>query len=102
MAKTLEDVFKSEFRKEVSNIGYKDIYKVVLPKECNDWKVSGTELYAVKGIENKNFVGLNKTIVKRLPQGYEAKRRTIDKVTRSYAIDEEGNYIYEKYGGGLK
>ena len=97
MGKSLEDVFKAEFRNEVSNIGYKNIYKVPVPEVCNTWSVSGTELYAVKGIDAKYFNALNKTIVKRLPRGMVAKRRVLDKVNRGYKIDESGNYLYEDF-----
>lgn len=97
MGKTLEDLFIREFRSAVSNVGYKDIYKVPLPPSSDNWKVSGTDLYAVKGIEGSNYSFLNKTIVKRLPKDSVAKRRVIDKATRSYAIGEDGKFKYEDY-----
>lgn len=97
MSKTLETVFVGEFRKEIANIGYKDIYKIPLPDECNNWNVSGTELYAVNGITANYYSKLNKTIVKRLPNGYVAKRRVIDKASRSYLKNEDGSYVYEDY-----
>lgn len=96
MGKTLEDLFIREFRSAVSNVGYKDIYKVPIPQICDSWSVSGTELYAVKGIQGSNYAFLNKTIVKRLPRDAVAKRRVIDKATRSYAI-EDGKFKYEDY-----
>lgn len=97
MSKTLESIFISEYRKEVANIGYKNIYKIPIPDECENWEVSGTELYAVKGITNEEFSELNKKIVRKLSSDYVAKRRKIDKATRSYAKDEDGNYIYEDF-----
>lgn len=95
--KSLEDVFKSEFRNEVSNIGYKDIYKIPLPEVCEAWGVSGTELYAVKGIIEPYYENLNKKIVKRLPKSTVAKRRVIDKAKRSFLKDGDGNFVYEDY-----
>lgn len=86
-----------EFKNSVKEIGYKDIFKIPLPDECKDWVVSGTELYAIKGIELPYYSKLNKTIVKRLPRDKVAKRRVIDKITRTFKVDEEGNYIYEDY-----
>lgn len=78
-------------------MGYKDIYSIPLPKECEKWEVSGTELYAVKGIEDEYYGNLNKTIVKKLPKGYEAKRRVIDKVHSTFKRNEDGSYVYEEY-----
>lgn len=95
--RTLEDCFVKEFRREIHLIGNKDIFSVPLPEEVKSWYVSGTERYRVFGIENENFVGLNDTVVNRMPKGYEAKKRVIDKVHRSYKRDEEGNFVYEKY-----
>ena len=95
--KSLEDVFKSEFRNEIANIGYKDIYKIPLPEVCKSWDVSGTELYAVKGITTPYYENLNKKIVKRLPKSAVAKRRVIDKATRSFLKDDDGNFVYEDY-----
>jgi hypothetical protein len=95
--KTLEDVFIKEFKDEVSNIGYKDIYKMPLPPECSNWEVSGTDLFAVKGIEKEYFNLLDKTIVRRPPSGFVVKRRVIDKVTRSYKKGEDGSFVYEDY-----
>lgn len=97
MGKTLEDVFKSEFRQEIANTGYKNIYKVPLPDVCKKWEVSGTDLYAVKGISVPVYKDLNRTIVKRLPSNVVAKRRKIDKQTRGFAKDSEGNFVYEDF-----
>lgn len=93
----LESIFVREFKNSVREVGYKDIFKIPLPECSKDWKVSGTELYAIKGIEAPYYSTLNKTIVKRLPRDKEAKRRVIDKVTRSFKVDEEGKYVYEDY-----
>ena len=97
MGKSLEDLFMKEFRNEVSNVGYKDIYKVPLPPICDSWEVSGTELYAIKGIEKEKYNHLNKTIVRRLPKDTVAKRRVVDKVSRTFQKDDNGSYIYEDY-----
>lgn len=95
---TLEGEFLKEFRQSVGNVGYKDIYKIKLPEEVNSWHVSETDLFMVKGIpENSPFASLNGENVRRLPRGTVAKRRRIDKVTRSYAKDEEGNFVYDEY-----
>ena len=91
MGKSLEDLFMKEFRNEVSNVGYKDIYKVPLPP------ISGTELYAIKGIEKEKYNHLNKTIVRRLPKDAVAKRRVVDKVSRTFLKDDNGSYVYEDY-----
>ena len=97
--KTLEDVFVKEFKQSVSNVGYKDIYKIPLPEECKTWKVSGTDLFVVKGIGEADapYNRLNNTIVKRLPQGTVARRRVIDKSIRNFKKDENGAYVYEDY-----
>ena len=94
--RTLEDVFVREFRTSVS-AGYKDIYNIPLPEVSKSWEVSGTEVYAIKGIEDEYYGKLNKSMVKKLPKGFEAKRRVIDKVNRTYKKDEKGNYIYSDY-----
>lgn len=97
MGKSLEDLFKNEFKREISIVGYKDVYKVPLPDVCKEWVVSGTELYAVKGINAPFYEELNKSIVRKLPKGYTAKRRVIDKATRSYLKNEDGSFVYEEY-----
>lgn len=91
----LESTFIKEFRSAVKPAGYKDIYKIPLPAECKDWYISGTELYSIKDIEEPYFEKLNRTMVKRLPRDKKAQRRQINPVSRSFARDDEGNYIYE-------
>lgn len=86
-----------EFRNAVKDVGYKDIYKVALPKEVESWEVSGTEIYGVQGIERGYYSDLNRTFVKRLPRGMVAKRRTIDKVTRGFKVNVDGSNVYEEY-----
>lgn len=95
MGRTLEDVFVSEYRKAVANVGYKDIYKIPLPQPCNDWSVSGTDEFAVKGITLEHYSDLNKTLVRKVPKGYVVRRRVIDKATRNYKRDESGSYVFE-------
>lgn len=97
--KTLEEIFTREFKQSISNVGYKDIYKVPLPDECKSWNVTGTELFAVKGISDEDapYNRLNNTIVKQLPSTMSARRRVVDKATRSFAKTEDGNFIYEDY-----
>ena len=81
--RNLEDCFVRDFKKEIRLIGNKDIYSVPLPEEVNSWKVSGTEQYRVFGIEEEYFSLLNDKLVSRMPKGYEAKRRVVDKINRS-------------------
>lgn len=95
--RNLEDCFVREFKREIRMVGNKDIYSVPLPGLVKGWNVSGTEQYRVFGITEEHFSLLNDKIVSKLPKGYEAKRRVIDKANRSYKKDGNGNYIYEKY-----
>lgn len=97
--KTLEEIFAREFKQSVSNVGYKDIYKIPVPPECKSWNISGTELFVVKGIGDSDapYNRLNNTIVKQLPQGAVARRRVIDKATRGFLKDPNGGYVYEDY-----
>ena len=92
---SLEEVFVKEFKKSTGLVGIKDIYNIPLPKGLN-WNVCDTDIYAVKGIEG-SFSGLNKTLVKKLPSGMQAKRRKIDKATRNFMRDPNGGYVYEDY-----
>jgi len=96
MGKTLEGIFISEFRREVANVGYKNIYNVPLPPNWSG-KVSGTEIYAVRGIEVDYYRNLNRSLVRKLPSNYTAKRRIIDKATRGFAKDSDGQYVYEDF-----
>lgn len=94
--RNLEELFIKEFKSNVKTIGSKDIYSISLPESVKSWEISGTELYAVKDIDDEYYGKLNKSIVKRLPNGMEVKRREIDKATRSFAKDADGNFIYSK------
>lgn len=93
--RNLEDEFKREFKKEVGVYASKDIYSVPLPVEASKWEVSGTELYFVKGIEDKVFANLNGTIVKKIPSGKEVKKRVIDRAARSFKRNADGTFVYE-------
>lgn len=85
-----------EFRSAVGlRSGHKDIYSVPLPDSVKNWDVSGSYVYAIKGIEEEYFSLLNKTMVKQLPKKYEVKRRIIDKATKSFKKDESGSFVYE-------
>lgn len=97
--KTLEEVFVKEFKQSISNVGYKDIYKIPLPDECRSWNVSGTDLFVVKGVDGENapYDRLNMSIVKRMPAGYVARRRVIDKAIRGFKKNPDGSYVYENY-----
>lgn len=90
----LQDLFVKELKSNIK-VCSKDIYKVPLPNEVSKWYVSGTDLYAVRGIEDRYFSALNKSIVRRVPRGYVVKRRKVDKATRSFMRDGEGKYVYE-------
>lgn len=78
-------------------MGNKDIYSIPLPKECSTWEVSGTELYGVKGIEEEYYQDLNMSFVRKIPKGFEVKRRVVDKAKRSYKQNADGSYVYEDY-----
>lgn len=75
----------------------KDIYSFPLPEISKDWEVSGCELYRVEGIEHDLFKDLNNKVVKGLPKGYSVKRRKINKVTRGFLTNDEGEYEYEDF-----
>ena len=97
MGKTLEDIFISEFKSSTMNTNWRGIYNIPLPPECSKWAVSGTEVYAVKGITDTNYSALDKKLVSRRPSGYVAKRRKINKGNRTFLQDEKGNYVYEDF-----
>lgn len=85
-----------EFRSATGlKTGYKDIYSVPLPSSSKSWEVSGTAMYAIKGIEEEYFKKLNFTTVKQMPKKFEVKRRVIDKANRSFKKDEDGSFMYE-------
>jgi len=95
-AASLEEIFVREFKSAVNVSTIKDIYNLPLPPIVNSWEVSGTDVLAVKGISGP-FSALNKTLVKKLPNDIAAKKRVIDKVTRTFKKNSEGKYIYEDY-----
>ena len=95
--KSLEEVFIREFKDNVRLVGSKDIYSVPLPKDISRWEVSGTEEYKINGIEDEFYSKLNGTVVRRMPKGYKAARREIDKGSRTYKRDDEGKFIYKDY-----
>lgn len=94
---TLEDLFVREFKQSVHLLGSKDVFSVKLPEVCKGWQVSGSEQYRVFGINTEYYDRLNDTVVKRLPKGYVAKRRVVDKTTRSYKKDVDGSFVYQDY-----
>lgn len=97
-AKTLEELFIKEFKSNVRVIGTKNVYDVPIPDACKDWlDTVGFEEFAIKGIKKEKFTGLNRTIVRKIPKGYEVKQRKIDKATRGHAKDANGKFIYEDY-----
>lgn len=92
---TLEQVFIKEFKQAVVLSGYKDIYNIPLPEEANNWRVSGTTLFIVQGVDDPYYGKLNKNLVSKVPSDKRIARRVIDKAIRSFKRDEEGNFIYE-------
>lgn len=54
-------------------------------------------MYGVDGVSEPYFEKLNRSLVKRLPKGSEAKKRVIDRVKRDFKKDEDGNFVYENY-----
>lgn len=92
----LQDEFKKEFKQEVGVYGSKDIYSIPLPECCNEWYVSGREMFYVQGIEDKYFEKLNGSYVERPPKGTVVKRRKVDRATRSYKRNPDGSYDYEE------
>lgn len=92
---TLEQVFTKELNAAIRTDGYKDIYKIPLPK--NNWNVSGAIMYGVNEVKDEYYKELNYSLVKRVPGGTKLVKRRIDKASRSFAKDEEGNTIYEEY-----
>lgn len=93
----MEELFVREFKDTVRLVGNKDIFSVPLPDACKTWEVSGTEEYKVMGVEDQYYKALNDSVVRKLPKGYVAKRRIIDKVTRTYKKGEDGKYLYDDY-----
>ena len=92
----LETEFIKEFKFNTSNIGSKDIYSIPLPPSADKWYVSGTDLYIVKDLQGEYIDKLNGKIVKKVPAGFEVKKRKIDKATRNFVMGENG-YEYEEY-----
>lgn len=68
-----------------------------MPENTKDWKVSGTEQYAIRGIPDdlEGFNGLNKTFVYAIPKKYAIQQRIVDKVTRGFKVDEEGKFLHK-------
>ena len=95
---TLESIFIKEFKRNMrASQVTKNIYDVPLPKESKNWEVSGSELYAVKGISASAglYKGLNKTLVKKLPKNVVASKRKVDLVTRDFVRDANNRFVYE-------
>lgn len=92
---SLSSEFLREQRAAIRVKESRDIFKAPLPESTKNWYISGTDIYRVQGIKEEYYNRLNDTDVKKLPAGYVAKRRKIDKVTRSFKRDSEGNFVYE-------
>ena len=95
---SLESVFIKEFNRSIrmQNI-HKNIYDVPLPDSVKSWNVSGSDVFAIKGISSSAglYQGLNKTLAKKLPQGMVASKRRVDLVTRDFVKDENGRFVYD-------
>lgn len=91
---SLEQVFIKEFKQAVNLSGYKDIFKIPLPAETKTWEISGTALFGVQDIEDEYYSKLNKSLVSKFPSDKRLARRVIDKATRSFKRDEEGNFCF--------
>ena len=96
---SLEKVFIKEFKRNIRTARIsKNIYNVPLPKEIEDWDISGGEVYAIKGVSSEGaglYSNLNKTLVNKLPKGMVASRRKTDLVTRNFVKDSNGRFVYE-------
>lgn len=94
--RTLEDLMVKEFRDATKN-PRKVIDEVPLPSCVSGWSRKQEERYLVRGIENNLYSALNNEVVYRIPKSTTPRRREIDKVTRSFKKDENGNFIYKDY-----
>lgn len=92
---SLESEFQKEFKTEVGVFVPKDVLKVPLPPESSKWEVHKEDCFLVKDVEDGYYGKLNETKVWRLPSNAVAKRRKIDKATRSFMRDNDGNFVYE-------
>lgn len=95
----LESVFIKEFKRNIRGASIsKDIYRVPLPKESDYWKVSGSEVFAIKGILEEGgglFAKLNRTLVRKIPKGAFPSKRKVDIVSRDFVRDDKGRFVYE-------
>lgn len=93
--RTLEENFIKEFKQTYYKGNCSNIYEVPVPEL--DIGVSGTDIFAIKGIEKEHYSLLNNTLVRKVPKGYKVKRRKIDKIHRSFQKDATGKYVYEDF-----
>lgn len=91
----LESLFVREFKSAIRVIGYKDIYKMPLPKDSKNWQVSGCHLYGIKGIKDEYFGKLNGTVTKSTYTSKVVPKRRIEKATRGFEKGEDGTFVYE-------
>ena len=96
---TLEKVFIKEFKRNIRSRGVtKNIYNIPLPFDVKLWKVSGSEVFMIKGVSDEAgglYCSLNNTLASKVPQGFISARRKIDMVSKSFVKDDNGRYIYE-------
>lgn len=96
---SLEQVFIKEFKRNIRSMSIsKNIYEVPLPKALDEWGISNSEIYAIKGIvssESGYFSGLNNSLVAKPATGVAIKKRKVDLVNRNFARDKDGRFIYE-------
>lgn len=96
---SLEEVFIREFKQSIRmSKKDKNIYSLPLPEGSEAWEVSGSVVYAVKGITSDTgglYTKLNKSFGKRIPKNVVPSKRKVDLVTRNFMKDSSGKFIYE-------
>lgn len=93
--RNLETEFVKEMRDNLPKVGEKSIYDIPLPMSAKGWNVNENVLYGVQGITEPEFDKLNKTIVMEYPKGMSLVRKKIDRRTRKFMRDSEGNFVTE-------
>lgn len=93
--RNLETEFIKEMRDNLPKVGEKSIYDIPLPMSTKGWNISEYALYGVQGITEPEFDKLNKTIVMEYPKGMNLVRKKVDRRTRKFMRDSEGNFVTE-------
>ena len=96
---TLEKNLIKEFKRNIrSRRVSKNIYNIDLPEDVKKWKVSGTDVFLIKGISEEAgglYCRLNGTLASKIPSGFVPAKRKIDLVTKSFVRDENNRFVYE-------